>query len=455
MSFRPGLVVQSQVARIVAAAAVLALLLGLPLLGLEESEHRYERTEGIEDLGAMTGDLGIVASAMDAELYAYANDARPEHLAGYDIAMGEALALRVGLTRSSAAATRARVEPETARIIAGLDELVTRGDEFRDALRRGGAAPDEAEGGWLEAQAALTEALTEARPLLSAAREDGHADVVSGFGRTEVLIFLLAAGAAFAFAAYASYQVRNMLRRDAVAGERLGEAERRADFNASVVSLASHELRNPLGVVKLAGEMIEHTAAERDDPDLQELGAMVTGAIRRAETLVAELLDMGRLDAGRLELAHRPVELRPLIDEAVAMTIEFRGDRPIAITGPSAIPMADLERLAIVLRNLIDNAFKYSPADSPVRIEIRTDSDFVVVRVIDSGPGIPMADRGRVFARFERLRQTEHIGGTGIGLHLSRELARRMGGSLTVQDSAVGACFELTLAAAGSSRELE
>ena len=454
MSFRPGQMVQSPVARILIEAAVLALLLGLPFFGIERIQHLYQNTEAIEDVGRITGDLGLAASSMGTHLYAYAKDGEPGHLTDYEIAARDARRLRDDLTRASAAAARAGTQTEVARVVSLTGELVTQGDRFRDALQLPGATGrGESEDGWLVTQEAFTKAVTQLRPLAEAALEDSRGSVVSGFNRTELLILLLAAVAATAFAVYATYQVRTMLRDEAIAGVRLGEAEGRADFNSSVVSLASHELRNPLAVAKLAGEMIEQAATDHGDTDLQELAAMVSAAIRRAETLVAELLDMGRLDAGRLDLASGPVELRLVLDEVVAATVEFRGARPIEITGPSATPFADPDRLAIVLRNLVDNAFKYSPPDSPVRIDIGSDGEVVVVRVLDSGPGIPVADRARVFARFERLRQTQHVGGTGIGLHLSRELALRMGGSLTVQDADVGACFELTLSAAGSSHD--
>jgi len=427
------------------------MLLGLPYFGVERNEHDYERTESIEDLAFLAGSIGIVASSMDTHLYALAAEPGLEHFAEYNSAAREARWLGEELARASAA-SGFEFEADTARVVDLVLELVNQGDLFRDALSRPGVTGrvDE-EDGWLEAQEATAVALARFQPLVTGAREDGHRRMAAGFNRTEWLILVLAAATAAVVGTYASLQVRQMLRREAAASERLGRAERRADYNSAVVNLASHELRSPLAVMQLSGGMIESAAAERGDSSLGELAAMATGAARRAELLVNELLDMGRLDAGRLELARQPVDVGPALERVIAITEERRGQRPVEMTGLPASVLADPERLAIVLRNLVDNAFKYSPAGSPVRIDVRSEGEAVVVRVSDEGPGIPPADRERVFARFERLDQTAGVGGIGIGLHLSRELTMRMDGSLNVVPGHAGACFELKLPATGLS----
>lgn len=227
---------------------------------------------------------------------------------------------------------------------------------------------------------------------------------------------------------------------------RLAAAEDAAEQRANMVNLASHELRNPLAVMSLAAQMLQSSAADLGDPLLSQVADDAYVASRRSEALVAELLDLSRLDANRLKLAIQPTRLAPVVDEAVSLAAHHLGERPVAVAGVlDAAVLADSGRLAIILRNLVDNAFKYSPHGSEVTIRIISGQSRVSLEVSDEGPGIPLKDRERVFVRFERLAPTQHIGGIGIGLYLSRELARRMGGDLMVGDSVSGACLRLTL----------
>lgn len=231
-----------------------------------------------------------------------------------------------------------------------------------------------------------------------------------------------------------------------VAETRVAVAERSAQQRAEMVNLASHELRNPLAVMSLAAQMLQGTAASGGDPLLEQAANDAYAAARRAEALVAELLDLSRLDANKLKLVIHPVPLDLVLGEAVSLTVHHLGERPVAVTGATETAvMADPGRLGIILRNLVDNAFKYSPPGSEVAINVTRANSTLEVQVRDQGPGIPIADRERVFERFERLSATQHVGGIGIGLHLSRELARRMGGELSVAPSNSGTCMRLVL----------
>ena len=142
--------VQSPVARILIVAAVLAVLLGLPYFGIQQSHRRYNDAEAIEDVGRITGDLGFAASSMDTHLYAYAKDREPRHLADYEIAARDARRLRDDLTQESAASARAGVQTDVARVVSLTGELLTQGDLFRDALQLPGAdGRGESGDGWL------------------------------------------------------------------------------------------------------------------------------------------------------------------------------------------------------------------------------------------------------------------------------------------------------------------
>jgi signal transduction histidine kinase len=228
-------------------------------------------------------------------------------------------------------------------------------------------------------------------------------------------------------------------------------AEDTARHRGDLVDLASHELRNPLAILSLSAEMLEAEASALGEPALQETAAAARAAAARAAALVSELLDLSRMDAQRLRLDLAAVRLGPAIEEAIALTASHWGERPVNRSGPpldDGVVVADPERLGIVLRNLVDNAFKYSPDGTPVHIDVDTeDGESVTITVSDEGQGVAQSARALVFDRFSRGEATAHVGGLGIGLHLSRELARRMGGDLSLAPSSPGqgARFRLVL----------
>jgi signal transduction histidine kinase len=97
------------------------------------------------------------------------------------------------------------------------------------------------------------------------------------------------------------------------------------------------------------------------------------------------------------------------------------------------------------VRILIDNALRYAPAGEPIEVSAARSQRAVVVRVADRGPGVPEEERDRIFERFHRGKASSAEIGFGLGLAIGRELAERMGGQLALEDSAIGACFALTL----------
>ncbi len=228
-------------------------------------------------------------------------------------------------------------------------------------------------------------------------------------------------------------------------------AELTAVHRGDLVNLASHELRNPLAILSLSAEMLEAEASVIGSPELMETAAAARAAAGRAEALVSELLDLSRMDAERLHLDLAAIRLSPALDEAIALTSSHWGERPVTFSGAPAgghTILADSGRLAIVLRNMVDNAFKYSPEGAEVTIAVEPYRDNeLAITVSDRGDGVSEADRDTIFERFSRGGAAAHTGGLGIGLHLSRELARRMGGDLQLLPGTPGegARFRLLL----------
>lgn len=204
---------------------------------------------------------------------------------------------------------------------------------------------------------------------------------------------------------------------------------------------ASHDLRTPVaGVIAAADSLL------RDDPDRAErerrLVAMVREA-RRAGRLVDDLLLMARLDGAdpQRELRRQPVDLAALAEEVAAAQRLLGADVQARADGPAPVE-GDPEQLTRVLTNLADNARREA---AHVRLDVRTGQGQVTVEVTDDGPGVPPAERDRVFERFVRLEAGP--GRNGLGLPIARAVARAHRGDLTCENAPIGARFVLRVPA--------
>ncbi|TMK39319.1 MAG: HAMP domain-containing histidine kinase [Actinobacteria bacterium] len=225
------------------------------------------------------------------------------------------------------------------------------------------------------------------------------------------------------------------------------EASRR-----SFVATASHELRTPLasldGMLELLRDDISSQPVDIDDARKRVVQAQEQSL--RLGHLAADLLDLSRLDAA-IELRSEPVELAEL-GRAVVAEFDHRSvreDRPVQFDAPPEPVWAtgDPGSIARIVRILLDNALRASPAGERVTIEVGAGEDGrATVAVSDRGPGVPERERELIFERFQR-GETAIGQGFGLGLAIGRELATRMGGSLELAPSGPGARFVLHLAA--------
>ncbi len=199
---------------------------------------------------------------------------------------------------------------------------------------------------------------------------------------------------------------------------------------------ASHELRSPITVLRTQLEV----AQAHPDPALW--GELVSGALEdtvRLQDLAADLLLLARLDTGEPP----PAAAVDLADVAREAARSRRRDRiPVDMEiAPEATVRGSTLWLSRLVTNLLDNAQRH--ADGRVRLLLRVDAArrTAVLEVCDDGPGIPAADRERVFERFTRLddARSRDEGGSGLGLAIARDIATRLGGSLTVEDAPAGA----------------
>lgn len=202
----------------------------------------------------------------------------------------------------------------------------------------------------------------------------------------------------------------------------------------SLLANASHELRSPLARLRMALSLLPHDAAPQRAARLQE----IEHNIRELDTLIDEILLASRLDA-EPPLAREPVDLLGLAAEEAA---PYGGD----VSGEALVVQGDERLLRRAVRNLLENARRYAPQDPPC-VQVQRAGKLAELSVCDRGPGVPPAQRERIFEPFYRLPgHAESAGGVGLGLSLVRQIARRHGGDATVRPRAGGgSCFVLQL----------
>ncbi|MFI6045056.1 ATP-binding protein [Nocardia sp. NPDC051321] len=207
--------------------------------------------------------------------------------------------------------------------------------------------------------------------------------------------------------------------------------QQRRDLIANV----SHELRTPITALSAVLENLVDGVSEPDPKTLRTALAQT----ERLSLLVSELLDLSSIEAGAFPLDRESLDVAPLLAEVVAeaevaAAALGRGVRFTTDVQPSNIGVfADRARLHQVLLNLLDNAARHGPAGGEVRVTVRRHAGKLVIEVSDDGPGIPPAERARVFDRFTRGGRTAG-GGTGLGLAISRWIVDLHGGTIAVAD---------------------
>lgn len=238
----------------------------------------------------------------------------------------------------------------------------------------------------------------------------------------------------------AAYFMAKAIRREAAA------ARLQSDFVAAV----SHEFRSPLTAVRQMAEMLGSnrvTSEERRHQYYQALSAEAA----RLQRLIETLLDFGRAEAGgryRFNNLDAAALVREVVDDIAPQARQ--SGKAIELDGADhAIPIrADHNALAVALRNVIDNAIKYSPGEPTVRVRCRQDRDRAAICVIDNGVGIPRSEQQAIFGKFVRGRTAvdANITGTGVGLAVVHQIITAHGGEIRLQsEPGRGSTFTLLL----------
>ena len=233
------------------------------------------------------------------------------------------------------------------------------------------------------------------------------------------------------------------------AREHADEASR---AKSGFLAVMSHELRTPLGAILGYARLIGLGIAGPVTPEQQRYLERIAGAQAHLLGLIDDVLAFAKLESGRL-----PLELAPVVIAKVCATLEELTEPQLAdkriryrcaTIAPSIAVVADADKVLQILVNLVTNAMKFTPAGGEIALSAEAEADVVRVTVADTGRGVPADKLDAIFEPFvqveRRLRGTSE--GVGLGLSISRELARAMGGDLRVRSTfGQGAAFTLTL----------
>ncbi|KQN88913.1 sensor histidine kinase [Arthrobacter sp. Leaf69] len=207
--------------------------------------------------------------------------------------------------------------------------------------------------------------------------------------------------------------------------------EVRNDFVANV----SHELKTPVGAISLLAEALESSA---DDPEaVRRFARRTHKESARLAALVQDIIELSRLQGTNVAQQGRAVDINTVVAEAVdrsQLPAESRNIELVVGGHADAMVYGDQDQLVTALRNLIDNAIRYSPENTRVGIGIRSKDGLVAVSVTDQGEGLSPEDQERVFERFYRVdaARSRHTGGTGLGLSIVKHVVANHGGEVTL-----------------------
>jgi two-component system sensor histidine kinase KdpD len=225
------------------------------------------------------------------------------------------------------------------------------------------------------------------------------------------------------------------LRQEALEAETLAET---AALRRALLHGVSHDLRTPLASIKAAVTSLQQKDVDWSAADQEELLATIDAEADRLDRLVANLLDMSRLQSGALSLHYGAVALEDVVASALSgLSID---DRRTEVDVPETVPLveADPGLLERAVANVVSNALAWSPADKPVRVEAAPVGEQVCLRVIDRGPGIPLAQRDRIFEPFSRVGDRSNDAGVGLGLAVAHGFVTAMHGDISVDDTPGG-----------------
>jgi len=232
--------------------------------------------------------------------------------------------------------------------------------------------------------------------------------------------------------------------------ENVGKAEavrENEKLRSAILDSVAHEFRTPLTAIKASATSL--LSGHLDGTQQHELLTVINEETDRMNHLVEEATEMARLESNQVELDRTPHDIRQAIDRAVESSSKALGAHPVEQEISDALPPADFDFVLIVnvLQQLLENAAKYSPPDSPIRVSAEQTGSEIVVSVADRGPGIDELEQALIFDKFYRGKDNRYsVQGTGMGLAIARAVVEAHGGSIRVTSQlGQGSVFSFSL----------
>ena len=212
------------------------------------------------------------------------------------------------------------------------------------------------------------------------------------------------------------------------------------ELKSEFVATVSHELRTPLAAIYGCAQTLRRSDVELGDDTEHRLLEVIAHECERLTRIVGDILLANQLDAGRMRLVREEIEVDVLVREVVEQmraSLDGAATVELAIESPGRLEpvVGDADKLRQILLNLVDNAVKYSPEGGRVELRVEPRDGGLRFEVSDHGLGIAHGEQQRIFGKFYRVdpNLTRGVGGTGLGLYICRELARRMDGRVSVR----------------------
>ncbi len=229
----------------------------------------------------------------------------------------------------------------------------------------------------------------------------------------------------------------------------LAEERRAGEFREAFIDVISHELRTPITTILGLAQILARPGRIDDPAERASMLLDIRAESERLHRLVEDLLVLSRVERGGLQVDPEPIEPRRLLDRIVAHESEELPSITIRLVAEDNLPVVagEVTYIEQILRNLLGNAAKYTPAGTVVTVDATREDDVVAIRVRDKGPGVPASSHARLFELFYRDPDSARtVSGSGIGLFVCAALVEAMGGRIWVESPAgTGAVFGFTL----------
>jgi two-component system, OmpR family, sensor histidine kinase KdpD len=228
--------------------------------------------------------------------------------------------------------------------------------------------------------------------------------------------------------------------------KRIAETDR---LRSALLTSISHDLKTPLAAVLGSAGALRDLAPSLDDDAKADLIATIIDEAERLNRFIANLLDMTKLESGAVVPNVGPHDVGEIVATALTRASRILTNHKVEMELASDMPMALVDAVLFeqVLFNLLDNAAKYAPPQSTIRIQSWRDSGRLFLRVLDEGPGIPAGDLERIFDKFYRVQKGDKVrAGTGLGLAISRGFVEALQGTLTAANRTDRSGAEFTIA---------